>query len=239
MTRLLIGGVIAAALAASIPAIAQVAPGAAAAPRQSEKAVKSRADVQAAVARRFARMDANRDGFVSQGEVDAVQAKRGERLQKRADKRSRAFDPAAIFARLDGNKDGSITRSEAEAARTARAIAKGKPAAAHAMAFGGLFERADTNRDGNISRAEFDAARPTARMRGKRDGVRQASNKLGMGGRLLALGDADKDGRVSLAEAQQAALGRFDRADINRDGQVTLEERRQSRQQRRNQRQPG
>jgi Ca2+-binding EF-hand superfamily protein len=38
--------------------------------------------------------------------------------------------------------------------------------------------------------------------------------------------DADKDGRVSLAEASTHALALFDRADANRDGTVTPEERR-------------
>jgi hypothetical protein len=42
--------------------------------------------------------------------------------------------------------------------------------------------------------------------------------------------DADKDGRVSLAEMQQAALARFDRADLNHDGTITPDERQQARQ---------
>jgi Ca2+-binding EF-hand superfamily protein len=238
MPKLLIGGLIAAAFAASIPAVAQVPVGAATPQPPAAKAVKSRADVQAAIARRFARMDTNRDGFVSQDEVQALQAKRAERGQKRAEKRANRFDPARMFARLDANQDGNITRAEAEAARAARVAARGKPANAQAVAFGGLFERADTNRDGVLSRAEFNAAPPKARMGGKRGGPRHAGMKHGMGGRLFALGDANKDGRVSLAEAQQAALSRFDRADINRDGQITPEERRQARQQRRGQRQP-
>lgn len=225
MTRLVIGGVIAAVLATSIPALAQVA----ATNPPAAKAEKTRADVQSAVARHFARMDANRDGFVSKAELEALKAKRG-------DKRAARHDPATMFARLDANKDGSITRAEAEAARTARAAAKGKPATAHAVAVGGLFDRADKNRDGAISRAEFEAAGPKGGMRG---GKRHAGMKHGPGARIFEMGDANKDGRVSLAEAQQAALGRFDRADANRDGKVTPEERRQSRQKPAAQRQPG
>jgi len=239
MTKLLIGGLVAAAFAASIPAVAQVAAGAGAPQTPPAKAAKSRAEVQSAVARHFARMDSNRDGFVSQAEADALQAKRGERRQKRPEKRANGFDPGKMFARLDANKDGNITRAEAEAARTARAAAKGKPANAHAVAFGGLFERADANRDGSISRAEFDAVPPKGGIGGKRRGDRHAGMKHGTGGRLFTSGDANKDGRLSLAEAQQAALTRFDRSDINRDGQVTPDERRQSRQQRRSQREPG
>lgn len=235
MTKLLIGGLIAAAFTASLPALAQPAPVAGTAPPRAAQAPKSRADVQSAVARRFARVDANHDGFVSKAEAEALQAKRGERQEQHADKRAARFDPAKVFSRLDANKDGTITRAEAEAAQTARMAAKGKPAAAHAMAFGGLFDRADKNRDGNISRAEFDAAPPKG---GKPGGMRHAGMKGGFGGRMFEMGDANKDGRVSLAEAEQAALSHFDRSDLNRDGQVTPEERRQGREQRRAQRKP-
>lgn len=226
MTKLLIGGLIAAAFTVSLPALAQ--PTASAAPPRAAQAPKSRADVQSAVARRFARIDANHDGFVSKAEAAALQAKRGERKEQRTDKRAARLDPAKVFARLDGNKDGTITRAEAEAARTARMTAKGKPAAAHAMAFGGLFDRADKNRDGAISRAEFDSAPPKA-------GTRNAGMK---GGRMFEMGDANKDGRVSLAEAEQGALRRFDRFDLNHDGRITPEERSQARQQLRAQRKP-
>ena len=228
MPRLLIGGVIAAAVAASVPALAEPAPTAA-------QVAKSRADIQAATEKRFLRMDSNRDGFVTKAEADAIQTRRGERREKRASR----FDPAKIFAKLDANKDGGITRAEADAARTARAThrqAKGKPAAAHAVAFGNLFERADSNRDGIVSRAEFDAAPPRG---GKRHaGAHQGRGKGGMAASLFTKGDANRDGRVSLAEAQQQAGSRFDRLDLNRDGQVTPQERGQARQQRRAQRKP-
>jgi hypothetical protein len=42
--------------------------------------------------------------------------------------------------------------------------------------------------------------------------------------------DTNKDGRVSQAEAQAVALQHFDRADLNHDGQLTPQERQQSRQ---------
>jgi hypothetical protein len=46
--------------------------------------------------------------------------------------------------------------------------------------------------------------------------------------RLFDIADSDKDGRVSLAEAQQAALQQFDAADLNHDGVLTPDERRQA-----------
>ncbi len=238
MTKFLIGGLIAAALAAPVPAFAQPA----AAPDGTAQTVKSRADIQSHVQQRFARMDANRDGFVTRAEADALQARRGERRQKHAGQVGKGAghrDPARMFARLDANSDGSITRAEADAARTARAqrtAAKGKPVTANAVAFGGLFERADSNRDGTISRAEFTAAPPRA---GKRHAaIDQGRRKGGMAGRMFDRGDANKDGRVSLAEAEAQAVSRFDSADLNRDGQVTPQERSQARQQRRTQRKP-
>jgi streptogramin lyase len=46
--------------------------------------------------------------------------------------------------------------------------------------------------------------------------------------RLFDLADVNKDGRVSLEEAQQAALQHFDAADLNHDGVLTPDERRQA-----------
>ena len=48
-----------------------------------------------------------------------------------------------------------------------------------------------------------------------------------LGGRLFEMADANHDGRVSLAEAQAAAMAHFDKADLNHDGRITPEERAQ------------
>jgi hypothetical protein len=64
-------------------------------------------------------------------------------------------------------------------------------------------------------------------MRGQRMAMRGR-----MGGAMLRAADANRDQRLSLAEAEAAALRRFDRVDINRDGRVTRDERQQVRQQR-------
>jgi len=60
----------------------------------------------------------------------------------------------------------------------------------------------------------------------------------GKGG-MFGMADINKDGRVTVAEAQRVALQRFDRLDLNRDGTLTPEERQQARQQRRAQRTKG
>jgi EF hand len=50
----------------------------------------------------------------------------------------------------------------------------------------------------------------------------------GFGGHLFEMADANHDGRVSLQEAESAALQHFDRADLNHDGRITPDERRQA-----------
>ena len=215
-----------AALLAVAPALAQAIQAAPASGHRTHAGkVQTRADVQSRIATRFAKLDANRDGFVSQAESDALMAKREAKRADRAQKRSERRDPAHMFDRLDANKDGQVTQAEAEAARNAHAAARGKPARANAVAMGGLFNRVDANRDGAITKAEFAAAPRPDHKRAHRAGMRHgiASAKFGAA-------DVNKDGRVSLAEAQQAALQRFDRADVNRDGQLTGDERRQVRQ---------
>ena len=230
MKFLLIASAAGAALAMA-PAVAQtVQP----APPTGQRALKveTRADAQARAQKVFAHLDANRDGFITKQDMDAVEAQRAAKQKQRAarqEQRAQRRDPAKVFARLDANNDGQITPAEAQAARTARVQRKGgqQPAKAQAVALGNLFARADTNRDGNISRAEFAAApqpqRKTAKQAVRRDGR----------GRLFAASDANKDGRVSLPEVQQLLLQRFDRLDSDRDGTVKPEERNQARAQRR------
>jgi Ca2+-binding EF-hand superfamily protein len=46
--------------------------------------------------------------------------------------------------------------------------------------------------------------------------------------RLFDQADINKDGKVSLDEAQNAALKQFDAADLNHDGVLTPDERRQA-----------
>jgi hypothetical protein len=49
------------------------------------------------------------------------------------------------------------------------------------------------------------------------------------GARHFEAAEANRDGRVSRAEATQGALALFDRADTNRDGTISPEERRSAR----------
>jgi Ca2+-binding EF-hand superfamily protein len=256
MTTYLIGGAIAAMVAVST-AFAQVQPAPPPGqpiPQAGQPAwqhgqrapgymmrTEDRAEVAAHVQKMFARLDANRDGFITKSEADAEQAQRSERFQQRQErraqkmeKRGKGRDQAAMFDRIDANHDGKITQAEADAAQQAHEQAMGgKPAHAHAVAIGGLFARADTNKDGVVSRAEFDTLASQWHGRFERAGMHR-----GFAGRMFDTADTNKDGRVSLAEAQAVALQHFDRADLNHDGKLTPEERQQVRQQFRAERRP-
>ena len=150
----------------------------------------TRAQVETRVRDMFARVDANRDGFVTQGEAQAVRgAARADRRENRGERRE------AVFARLDANRDGSISRTEF--------LARG--------------DRADRGERRGL-RAERRADR--LERRGQRGGLMAR-----LGGKRFERIDANKDGRISLAEVTTQRLRAFDRADTNRDGRVTREER--------------
>jgi Ca2+-binding EF-hand superfamily protein len=155
----------------------------------------TRADVQSRISTQFARVDADRDGYVTQIEAEAFRGSvRGDRREARQDRREERF------ARLDANRDGQISRGEFFAPR----------------------QRGE--------RAE----RPDQRAERRDERRADRAQRRGQRGRLFArLGerrfnrvDANKDGRISLAEATQLRLQAFDRADLNRDGRLTREERR-------------
>ncbi len=199
MKKLLIG---AAALSLATPAIAQVAPSAPAPQAQRPVAAKahSRADMQAHVAQMFARLDSDRDGFITKAEVGTATAsmrtQAGERMRQRGGAGAAAGAEGDAFAQIDTNNDGSISRSEFEAGRAQRKerVAQGEP-----------------------------------RERGTKEGGGMHRMAMMIGGRMFESADADKDGRVSLQEAQAGALAHFDKMDANRDGQITREERKQKR----------
>jgi len=160
-----------------------------------------------------------------------------------------------LFAKLDGNRDGFVTREEAGSFhdRAMSGAHKGmmmrgdieKRLAERGIHLGdrrAMFDRLDTNKDGNISRQEFTTAKPQMHQervfvmrdrdgpRGQHaPGMKMRTGRMagaGFGGHMFEMADANKDGRVSLAEAQSAALAHFDRADANRDGRITPDERR-------------
>ena len=222
MTKILLGGVAAVSLASAGVLFAQAAPPAQQPHRGRGMMMQTelRADVQGHVAKMFAHFDTNKDGFITQAEIDALQSQREAKMEKRAAK----LAPAKMFARLDANKDGKVTQAEVDAMHAARAAAKGKPAATgHAGA--GMFARFDTNKDGAITQAEFGAAAAQMHAHMEQAGLHREKRA----DHMFATADANEDGKVTLAEAQQMALQHFDRADLNHDGKLTPDERKQAR----------
>lgn len=133
------------------------------------------------------------------------------------------------FAKVDANGDGYIVKEEAEAA--------------HEKMMGEMrdrhFKMMDTNGDGSISRAEFDARHsgPMGMGHGEHKGEAMGGMmkheghppRMAMmmrhGGDMFGHADADKDGRVSLAEALAVPMAHFDKVDTNKDGTISPEER--------------
>lgn len=195
MRKFLIAGLL---TAAATPLLAQVSPVAPRAPMADK--VVTRAEVQSRVQTQFAKVDANRDGFVTTEEMGAM---RGQRMANRQGARGEMNrpmrDPAAAFDRLDSNRDSMISRDE---------FAKGREMRIEKRV---------------VRRGETPGQPGAMRMKMQRMGG-------GMfGGAMLRMADANRDGRVSLAEATSGALQHFDMADTNRDGRITPEERRAGR----------
>ena len=119
------------------------------------------------------------------------------------------------------------TRAEAEqrsAAGFARMDANGDGVLDRSDRRKVAFERLDADRDGALSLEEFSAVR-------ERRGQRLATRGRGA--------DTNRDGSVTRAEFTSAALARFDRVDIDKDGTISDSERPARRTMRRERRQRG
>jgi hypothetical protein len=136
----------------------------------------------------------------------------------------------AAFARLDANHDGRFTREEGRALRQQR----------REQMRTRMFERLDANHDGQISREEFAQGRRGPGRRGpgpiadggpdgppapggpgmRRWHHRGQGMRMRMGARMF--GQADF---ITAEQFRTRALARFDRADADHDGTLTVAER--------------
>lgn len=204
----------AAALLAGTAVLAQTPPPVPVAPEPPmahpmQDRVMTRAEVVQMVREHFGRMDTDRNGAISKEEVTKLHS---DRIQHRIHgggapmamvHHERLGDPDIAFDRLDANKDGSISREEFGKAREQRIERR--------------VERIEKIREGAPKDGK-DVRRFVMRRHGG-----------GFGGRMIVMADTNKDGQITLAEAETMALQRFDQMDSNRDGQVTREERRAGR----------
>ena len=174
MKTYLISAAAAVSLLTIAPALAQNSPAPTAMPAQHmQMQPMTRAQVLARVQKHFAIVDTNRDGIITEAEMDAakqtMRAKMGDKLDANNDGSVSKgdFDDAhqgvqgrhagmrgmhagmggRMFGMADSNKDGQITLAEATAAATAH------------------FDRADANHDGILTPDEMRAAHQA--MRGK------------------------------------------------------------------------
>ena len=122
-----------------------------------------------------------------------------------------AFAAAASVALAQAAPGGASTQG----VRVPQTIARDDVAAQVKV----LFLRLDGNRDGALTLAETQAVE----RRGASGGI--SANARTMAGRMFALADLDKNGRLTLAEATGSALRQFDLSDRNRDGRLTPDER--------------
>ena len=96
---------------------------------------------------KFAEIDTNGDGALSQAELDAHhEAKRAEREAERAERKAKR--KAEMFAKLDTDGNGTISAEEFNS--------REHPG----------FDRADADGDGVVTKEELDAMK--AKMKGKR-----------------------------------------------------------------------
>jgi Ca2+-binding EF-hand superfamily protein len=226
MTRFLLAG--AAAAAFVVPAFAQPAPPAPPGVAQGTNPVptvprvrvetrvermpmmmpETRAEVVAHVREMFAKLDINRDGFVTRDEAEAAHKMMGGEMHRGMDRPMADgampplppmphMDRKAMFDRLDTNHDGMISRQEFDAHAQIR---EERRVVMH------------RGPDGKLDMAGMG---------------RMHAMAMRMHSRMFDMADANHDGKVSLQEMTDAALRHFDMADANHDGRITPEERMQ------------
>lgn len=159
----------------------------------------------------FERLDRNRDGVVTLGEMRAMRARR--------------------IAAIDTNRDGRISRREFMEARPP--WARGRPHRQMARRRARIFARIDIDGDGTISPAEGEASlmRWFARIDADRNGrltrreLLEARQRL-RGGPARRFGrlDANRDGAISFKELREQRAEQMQAIDRDRDGRVSRRE---------------
>ena len=115
--------------------------------------------------------------------------------------------PGAMFRAADANGDGRVTTEEAWSALSAR------------------FAEADANHDGGVTWEEARGyAQAQMRAHAPHRAERASARMEARGEGFFRALDADRDGRVTLAELRPAAEAMFRARDANGDGALTGDE---------------
>lgn len=186
----------------------------------------------------FARIDTNHDGIITRGELADFHERMMHAMAGRDSARHRMMSArfegfgsngdsakrrAALFDRLDTNHDGVISKDEFMAAR--RSMRESRATAMHYNA--GNEPEMTPLPDMRMRKIHMDHAEmhdPSMLQMG----AHRPAMGHGFGARLFAMADRNPNGSVSLAEVEAAALQHFDQIDLNHDGKITPDERRQA-----------
>ena len=177
MQKILLGSIVAAALTGAAIAVAQPAPSAPPAPVVQPARPGSplrvlqpqtRTAAVDKVRQHFARLDTNRDGYLTKAEAEAGRAVTKGKWAGRGARGARPErDHGAMFERMDVNRDGSISREEFDTVHQQRQAMRvdrdgdGRPdsgmrhGGGMRMGMGGrMFDQADANHDSRVSLQE-------------------------------------------------------------------------------------
>ncbi len=191
MKKVALAGIAAATLL-SVPALATQQ-------ERSPRPAMTRASVQAMVQTQFAKVDTNRDGFVTRDEGDAFRkTRKAERQAHRAERR------AERFARLDANGDGSITRAEFDAPRADR----GDRAERRADRRQRRAERRERRMDRRVHRMVRFGAKRFQRMDADSDGRVSLAEATALRLQRFDRIDANRDGTITREERRAARQAR-------------------------------
>jgi hypothetical protein len=155
--------------------------------------------------------DADGNKAVTKAEMLAAADARFAKMDANADGMVNEADKAAMvtkrFATMDADKNGSVSQAEFVASHEARA------------------DKREDRREKRMGRGGPDGERG-----GKmgRHGGRHGGGKGG-GMKMLAMADTNGDKAVSKAEFRAAAEARFAKADANKDGTISADERKAGR----------
>ncbi|MEW6313098.1 MAG: EF-hand domain-containing protein [Pseudomonadota bacterium] len=164
------------------------------------------------LAERFDEIDADKDGYLSRGEIRAWHqathqgmGMKDEAMHKKDMKRMKQ-KAADRFKEADKNGDGVLSRDEAQAMPR----------------IGKDFDAVDANQDGQVTRDEI-RAHSKAQVQQRRDKMARMQEEA-----AANFKQADKNGDGMLSKEEAQAMPRvaqnFDAIDANKDGQATHDE---------------